>query len=526
MRKRLFFSILLLLCIWSIQSCTQVTDVPDSRPNIVMIMGDDIGFSDLGCYGSEIETPNLDKLATQGIRFKQFYNMSKCETTRSVMLTGHYTGDQRSIGLGQILKDAGYYTIHSGKEHFRKWVPQSVYAANSFHDSYTFWACNEFFIPSDSTFQRPFIFQGDTIHPRDLYYKGNHFFKTDAFTDFALDKLENRKDKNAPFFLYLPYGAAHYPLQARPEDIDKFRGKYLVGWDSIRQHRYDKMVTLGVLDSKYTLSTPTSNINKFRGASNKIDSERQAKIPLYRPWNSLTEAEKVELDLEMAVFAAMVHRMDYNIGRIISYLENTDQLNNTLIMYLSDNGSCPYDSNKDFDHEPGDPAGYRTLSAAWANAGNTPFRYFKQFGHEGGTHTHFIAHWPNRIASNQITNQPAHLVDLFPTLLESTGTIYPDNVNGSATLPLHGSSLLPIFDGTQRKEPDFFVSGFQDRFRMFRQGDWKIVRTNNESWSLFNLKEDLTETTDLATSNPEKLEELIKTLYKWEASLPGGKAKF
>jgi arylsulfatase len=195
-------------------------------------------------------------------------------------------------------------------------------------------------------------------------------------------------------------------------------------------------------------------------------------------------------------------------------------------MFLSDNGSCPYDSNADFDHDPGDPAGYRTLSAAWANLGNTPFKYFKQFGHEGGAHTHFIAHWPDRIQPGQITNQTAHLVDIFPTLIEIAGITYPDEVEGVPSLPLHGMSMLPIFEGKERTTPDFFASGFQNRFRMYRQGDWKIVNTNNDGWALYNLDEDLTETNDLSDSNPEKVLELENNLREWEASLPGGQAKF
>ena len=497
----------------------------NQRPNIVLIMGDDIGFSDIGCYGSEITTPNLDKLATQGMRFRQFYNMSKCETTRSVMLTGHYTGDERSVSLATVLKDAGYYTIHSGKEHFTAWVPKHVYAENVFHESYTFWAANEFFIPPDSVFQRPFKMQGKELPARELYYNGEEFFKTDAFTDFAIDKLSERKEKDKPFFLYLPYGAAHYPLQARKEDIDKFRGKYMIGWDSIREMRYNKMVKLGILDSKYTLSEPTSNINKFRGHPDG-DEERRANIPLYRPWNSLNEDEQIELDLEMAVFAAMVHRMDYNIGRVIDYLQQTGELENTLIMFLSDNGSCPYDSNRDFDFEPGDPAGYRTLSAAWANAGNTPFKYFKQFGHEGGSHTHFIVHWPNQIQSNQITNQPAHLVDIYPTVLEAVGIKYPETILDRPALPLHGSSMMKIFKGEQRAEPDRIVSGYQDRFRMYREGDWKIVNVNGEGWSLYSVEEDMTENHDLKDAHPEKVIELEKNYLEWQASLPGGKAQF
>ncbi len=517
--------LVLLLLIITVFSYSQKSEPTEQRPNIVLIMGDDIGFSDLGCYGSEIPTPNLDKLASQGIRFKQFYNMSKCETTRSVLLTGHYTGDHRSVSIGRVLRDAGYYTIHSGKEHFKKWVPKSVYAENVFHESYTFWACNEFLIPPDSTFQQPFILNGIEIHARDLYYKGNDFFKTDAFTDFALEKLQEMENQNDPFFLYLPYGAAHYPLQARPEDIAKFKGKYMPGWDTLRQKRYEKMIKLGILDSKYKLSDPTSNINKFRGHP-KGDEERRSKIPLYRPWNTLSGNEQEELDLEMAVFAAMVYRMDYNIGRIVNYLEETGKLDNTLIMYLSDNGSCPYDSNRDFDHLPGDPAGYRTLSAAWANLGNTPFKYFKQFGHEGGAHTHFIAHWPNRIQAKQITNQPAHLADLFPTILEAAGVEYPTIINDEPALPLHGSSIISILEGEERPEPPFIASGFQDRFRMFRAGDWKIVNVNKEGWELYNIKEDLTETMDLSDSMPEKVHDLEQYLKKWESTLPGGKAGF
>ncbi|MCG8311095.1 MAG: arylsulfatase [Cytophagales bacterium] len=511
--------------IFILSYCNSEKKLVDEQPNIVLIMGDDIGFSDLGCFGSEIATPNLDRLANQGIRFKQFYNMSKCETTRSVMLTGHYTGDHRSVSIGELLKKEGYYTIHSGKEHFMKWVPKSAYAENAFHESYTFWACNEFFIPPDSSFQRPFILQGDTLHARDLFYAGDSFFKTDAFTDFALEKLDQRKNKAAPFFLYLPYGAAHYPLQARKEDIEKFKGKYLIGWDAIRQRRYEKMIELDMLDPKYKLSKPSSNINKFRGHP-RGDGERRALIPLYRPWDSLTTPEKEELDLEMAVFAAMVHRMDYNIGRVINYLEKTGQLDNTLIMYLSDNGSCPYDSNVDFDHEPGDPAGYRTLSAAWANAGNTPFRYFKQFGHEGGTHTHFIAHWPDKIAPSRITNQPSHLVDLYPTILDAAGIAYPEQVHGTPSLPLHGSSIVPVFEGLERPVPKRFVSGYKDKFRMYREGDWKIVNTNNEGWALYNLADDLTEMKDLSGAHPEMIDRLESRLKAWEATLPGGKAQF
>jgi arylsulfatase len=218
-----------------------------------------------------------------------------------------------------------------------------------------------------------------------------------------------------------------------------------------------------------------------------------------------------DLDLEMAVFAAMVDCMDQNIGRIIHKLEENNQLDNTLIIYFSDNGSCPYDSNRDFDHPPGPSDSYRTLCAAWANVGNTPFKYFKQFGHEGGCNTHFIAHWPGVIGQKgTIIDQPGHLVDIFPTFLEIADIEYPENHNDNPTIELHGKSLLPIFKGEIRDEPEFFISGFTDRFRMFRSGDWKIVKANNEEWELYDLKNDPSETNDLADDRPEKLNQLIE----------------
>jgi len=496
-----------------------------ARPNVILIMGDDIGFSDLGCYGGEIPTPNLDRLASEGMRFRQFYNMSKCEPSRSVLLTGHYTGDDRSISIGRLMRDNGYYTVHSGKEHFLPWVPKSVYAANVFDQSYTFWAANEFFIPPDSTFEQPFILNGKELHARELYHKGKEFFKTDAFTDFAIDRIDNRPDKSKPFFLYLPYGAAHYPLQAPIEEIDRFRGTYMTGWDSLRQKRYKKMVENGILDSRYKLSEPSSNTNRFRGHP-AGDEEIRAKIPLYRPWASLTDDEKIALDLEMSVYAAMVYRMDYNIGRIIRYLEECGELENTLIMYLSDNGSCPYDSNRDFNHEPGDKAGFRTLSAAWANLGNTPFRNFKQFGHEGGAHTHFIAFWPKIISKNTISDFPGHLVDIYPTILDAASISYPDSINGESSLALQGTSLLPALQGINLNPNATIVSGFQDRFRMFRSGEWKIVKANGEKWELYNLQVDLTETKNLADSIPEMVTKLEQEYRLWESQLPGGKAQF
>jgi arylsulfatase len=485
---------------------------PDNKPNIIVILGDDIGYSDIGAYGSEIKTPNLDKLADDGIRFSNFYNMAKCEPSRSTLFSGLYEGGENAVNFAQILKNNGYYAIHSGKEHWMKWAPEHVFAKNIFNKSLTFEAMNEFFEPPSGKFANPFILNGDTVNVNQVYHEKEPFFKTDALTDNALRWLEEPVKNNRPFFLFMGYGAAHYPLQARPEDIAKYRGTYLKGWDTIRAERMARLKKIGLIAEDAQLSPPSSNINKFRGHP-KGDEEIREKIPLYRPWDSLSEQEKDEMDLEMAVFAAMIDRMDQNIGRLMQYLDEKGIAENTIVIYLSDNGSCPYDSNRDFDFPPGVAEGFRTLSAAWANAGNTPFKYFKQYGHEGGTNTQFILRWPKKVGPGQITHQTGHIIDIAPTLLEAADIKYPAQLGEIKPQPLQGSSLMPILEGKERQEPEFYISGWTDKFRMFRQKEWKIVKLNNEDWELYNLKDDPTEINDLASGNPEKLDELVKN-YK------------
>ncbi len=477
------------------------------QPNIVLLMADDIGFSDIGCYGAEIETPNLDRLANNGIRFGHFYNMAKCNPTRSSLYTGQYFGNDYSINFAQLIKQAGYATLYSGKEHFDKWVPQHCYAHKIFDKSFTFWASTEYFIPPSGEFKRPFIMNGKTLEVSELPVHRKPFYKTDEFTDLALEWLDEPLQNNQPFLLCLPYHVGHYPLQAHPEDIAKYRGKYRKGWDAVRQERFERMKKLGVIGEDTRLSPPEDNINKFRGHPEGFEEER-AKFPLYRPWESLTEQEKDDYDLEMAVFAAMIDRMDQNIGLLIQKLEDAGELDNTLIVFFTDNGSCPYDSNADFNIPPGPPESYRCLRPAWANVGNTPFRFYKQYGHEGGCNTHFIAHWPKFIKKGQITHQPAHVVDLFPTFLEAAGLLYPQTFNDKPTTPLHGHSLMPIFAGQQRQEPEYFISGNTERFRMFRKGEWKIVRVNNGDWELYNIIKDPTELADLAKIKPDVVMEM------------------
>ena len=485
----------------------------DPPPNIILIIGDDIGYSDLGCYGAEIDTPNLDRLAENGVRFKQFYNMAKCNPTRSSLFTGLYRGNEQAISFVSLLREAGYSAMMSGKEHFDKWVPQDCYFTNTFENAFRFWATTEYFVPPSGSFQRPFFLNGRQLSAEEIEAEKMPKYKTDFITDYGLKWLNQMLARKQPFFLLLPYHVAHYPLQARPEDIKKYRGQYQKGWDRIRAERFERMQEIGILESDCILSPPGDNTNQFRGASSGGWPEIRAKWPTYCPWESMTPQEKDEKDLEMAVFAAMIDRMDQNIGRILKRVEEAGLLENTLIIFFSDNGSCPFDSNVNFDIPPGPAESYRCLSTPWANVGNTPFRLYKQNGHEGGANTHFIAHWPNVIQPNQITDQPGHVVDLFPTLLEIAGIDYPPMYANKKTLPLHGQSLLPIFQGRQRKEPEFFISGHTEKFRMYRRGDWKIVRENNGPWELYNMVTDRTETRNLAESMLDKVNELV-ALYE------------
>ena len=493
---------LLFLAIFTFLSACQVQKIEDQqeKPNIVLIMADDIGISDIGAYGSEIQTPNIDKLAKEGLRFTTFYNMAKCNPTRSSMLTGLYKGGEGAVHIAQLTHDAGYFNIMSGKEHFDGWVPDYCKAENVFNHSFYFWATTEYFRPPSGEFERPFYLEGEEITADEIKHEKAPMYKTDFITDYALNWLDEAFAKEDPFFLYLPYHAAHYPLQARPEDIKKYRGKYMKGWDLLRSKRFATMKAMGVLPPNTKLSAPEGNLNKFRGPLDSAYTD-------YYAWESLSKDQKDSLDLEMAVFAAIIDRMDQNIGRVLEKLEIAGKLDNTLIMFLVDNGSCPFYANKIKDVQPGPANSYWSLRSTWANMGNTPYRQYKQCGHEGGSHTPFIAYWPKKIEANTITHQPGHIVDIAPTFLDILGVDYPDSVEGFKTLPLHGKSLLPIFEGEEREEPEFFISGL-DKFRMFRHGDFKIVRMNGGEWELYNMKEDPSEIFNLAAQMPDKIKEL------------------
>jgi arylsulfatase len=500
MKQRISIGLVVLFFVYMVSGCNLNQNSKNTRPNIILIMADDSGISDIGGYGGEIETPNIDRLAKEGIRFRTFYNMAKCNPTRSTLLTGLYKGGNGTVHLAHLTKQAGYFNIMSGKEHFDKWVPEYCRSENVFDHSFYFWATTQYFLPPSGLFERPFYLEGRQLDATDIEYEKSPMYKTDFITDYALKWLEEAFKRNEPFFLYLPYHAAHFPLQARPEDITKYRGKYLKGWDVIRKERFARMQNLGILPKHTKLSPPEGNLNKFRGPL----------IPSYTdyyPWESLSDAQKDSLDLEMAVFAAMVDRLDQNIGRVLKKLKENGKLNNSLIMFLIDNGSCPYYTNKIKDVSPGPADSYWSLRATWANLGNTPYRQYKQFGHEGGSHTPFIARWPGVIQPGIITDQVGHVVDVAPTFLDILNITYPKKINGFSTIPLHGKSLLPIFQNEKRQEPEYFISGM-DKFRMFRKGNYKIVRINGGPWELYNINNDPSELENLADEYPEMVKEL------------------
>lgn len=495
--------------------CTLLVSISfgqDKKPNVILIMGDDMGFSDLGCYGSEVETPNLDNLAENGVRFRQFYNMAKCAPSRASLITGQVIGNKKAVSIAEVMNRGGYRTIMCGKQHTEDWMDDHTYVQNSFQRS-IYHKGNEFLVPKGGKMNSPFYVNGKKVKVQNLKMKDPLFYKPDVMTDYALDWMTEAKKEDKPIFLYLAYHVAHYPLQARPEDIDKYKSVYDAGWDEIREKRFEKMRREGVVTDNHRLTTPLDNINPFFPNTN---NERKKNIPKYRPWESLSKKEKKELSLEMAVYSAMIDRMDQNIGRLIQWLEENGELDNTLIMYLSDNGASPYDANHGFDCEPGGPNSFRSLSAAWANVANTPFKYYKQFGHEGGSNTHFIAHWPDKIMHDEIIDGPGHISDLFPTILDAAGLEYPERMHKENTLPLAGTSLLPLLEEGSRVQPPFLYSGHQKRMRSYREGDWKIVKAMNGPWELYNMRDDPSETHDLAQEDPEKVAQLESALNEVE----------
>jgi arylsulfatase A-like enzyme len=486
-------------------------------PNIVVILADDMGYSDIGCFGSEIQTPAIDRLAAEGIRFTQFYNGARCNPTRASLLTGlhparagmawitedlglpAYLGhlNRRCVTIAEVLRPAGYTTLMAGKWHLGHERGQ--------------W-------PVDRAFDRYFgLLQGAgsywEVLPGGAFQMalddqpwkpdaGDHdYYLTDAITDRAIDFLGGAARAAKPFFLYLAYTAPHWPLHAWPADIAKYRGKYRVGWDEARAARYRRQLELGIIDPKWALSP------------------RDGSVPA---WADVPEAERDLWDLRMAVYAAMVDRMDQGIGRVIDQLERLGQRDNTLVMFLSDNGGCHLDPSRDTagsnpDTPPGPRGGYWGYGPPWANVSDTPFRKFKQFVHEGGIATPLICSWPRGIkAPGRINRQPGQVMDIMATVLEVTGATYPAARAGESITPLDGLSFASVLRGERRAElPAMFWE--HNGNQAVRVGDWKLVATHSarDGWELYELAVDRTELHDRAADLPDRVGEMKAMYQRW-----------
>jgi arylsulfatase len=435
------------------------------------------------------------------MRFSQGYNMAKCNPTRSSMLTGTLLGGPECQSMGGLLRDAGYTTLYSGKEHFDSWVPlERLTAMNSFDKSFCHYGgCGNFF-----SYEPVEIYLDDKLLTQKEIEAGTSkpYYKTNAYTDAALGFLKEIKDDDNPFFLYLPYESAHYPLQALPEDYEKFEKFYDVGWDVIRENRFKKQKEMGLI-AESVVMPPLVGV---RG-------------DVYQPWEEVSEEDKKRRIEEAVGFAAMVHCLDRNIGRIIDEIEAQGELDNTLILFLSDNGGCGIPGKTKNWLHPTDPESWRSPHAVWGMVSGTPFRRFKQAGHEGGARTHLLAHWPAVIKPNQICHEVAHLVDFMPTFLEIAEAEYPKTQDSKPTPELDGLSLVPLFEGKKRPHHKILITGWTENKRAIRQGDWKLVKEDKD-WKLFNMANDPTELNDLAKQMPEKVESLHKAYADWRTARP------
>jgi arylsulfatase len=482
-------------------------------PNIVLILADDLGYSDLGCYGGEIATPNIDRLAANGLRFTQFYNCARCCPTRASLLTGLYP-HQTGVGhlsvpglypsdlshqcptIAELLRRAGYATYMAGKWHVTPWPgpPDNWPRKRGFDRFYGIISSIR------SYYNPPSLTRDDRPLPAT---KGDYHF-TDAVNATAVSFIEEHPDPSRPFFLYVAEAAPHWPLHARAEDIARCKERYRIGWDEIRKARYRRLIELGLIDRACPLA------------------ERD---PRAVSWN---DAEPKEwLIHRMATYAAMVEQMDRGVGRILDALRRRGMMENTLVLFLSDNGGCaeelptegrsdapaktrdgrPIRAGNRTDVLPGAEDTFASYGIEWANASNTPFRLFKSFAHEGGIATPLLAHWPGAIRAGAITREVGHVIDLLPTCLELAGGGIPRT---------EGKSLVPVLQGGTR-EPHAGLFWEHEGNRAVRSGKWKLVSALGRPWELYDLETDRSEQADLAAREPGRVRELADLYDQWAA---------
>ncbi|WP_408011073.1 arylsulfatase [Pseudalkalibacillus sp. A8] len=497
------------------------------KPNIILILADDLGFSDLGSFGSEINTPNLDQLAKEGLRFTQFYNSARCCPSRASLLSGLYphqagvgemTEDLETPGyrgylknhcvtLAEVVKEAGYHTYLSGKWHVGEIGP----IERGFDDFYgllggftSFWDERDYTRLPEGRPERS--------------YSDGEFYATDAITDHALDFIEDSRQDERPYFLYLSYNAPHFPLQAPKKEIAKYEKVYEKGWDRIREERLEQMKELDIVPEDMLLTPRSEYWNRDRN----IQGVNPA-------WDSIDPDRQKDLVKRMAIYAAMIDRMDQNIGRVIDDLREKSELENTLILFCSDNGACAewdpwgfddWITTSNFLHRKedlewmGGPDSYHSYGSGWANACSTPLRLYKHYGHEGGISTPLIVHWPEKVVrKGEIDHRPGHFIDFMATFVEITGTSYPENYNGYRILPMEGESMLPAFQGNEAEERIFCFE--HEQHCGVRRGKWKLSKIKEMDWELYDMENDRTELHNLKDIYPELVEEMKQTWEAW-----------
>ena len=493
----------------------------DERPNIVLIVADDMGFSDLGCYGSEIETPNIDRLAEEGLRFTQFYTCAVCGISRASMLTGLYhhqvgirrwngTRNDNGVTIDELLHEHGYQTMMVGNMLMvGRWPDPSVADHESLDRYFGLQgSCpNSYF----SGVRCAWWYLDD--QPREI---GDGFYNTDALTDHAIQFMDQAAQESKPFFLYLAYMAPHWPLHAKPKDIAKYRELYQkTGWDVIRSRRYDRQTEMGLIDPQWRL-TP-----------------RDRRVP---GWEA--EEEKAWQAERMAVYAGQIDCLDQNVGRIVKAVQQVEA-DNTLIFFLSDNGAAdqggftaegldrsvggrswrndghPMRAGNHPSIMPGPDDTFASYGPAWANVSSTPFRQYKGRNHEGGIATPLIVHWPATIKQgSMVTHQVGHVMDIMATSLDAAGIEYPLQWKENQLLPLEGKSLLPIFQGqTRQSHPALFWEYSGNR--AVRTDEWKLVALKDQTWELYDILADRTETKDLASHYPDRLKAMSTMYHEW-----------
>lgn len=495
-------------------------------PNIVFILADDMGYSDVGCYGGEIATPHLDSLAKNGLRFTQFYNSARCWPTRGALLTGFYAQQIHRDALPDVpgggqgvrqqwarllpdfLKPAGYRNYHSGKWH----IDGKVLAAG-FDRSLDVRNQGSFFTSAGNLID-------DVLVKPPADEKG--YYSTIANADHAIDCLKDHAANHAdkPFFHYIAFIAPHFPLHALPEDIAKYRDKYLAGWEAMRETRFRRQKAMGLVDT--TLSALERDVGPPYAFPDAMEKLGPGEVNRPLPWTELTEEQRRFQATKMAIHAAMIDRMDQEIGRILAQLKAMGAYDNTLILFASDNGASAEIMVRSGGHDPqaapGSAASYLCLGPGFSSACNTPFRRHKTWVHEGGIATPLIAHWPKGIAAkNELRHTPAHVIDIVPTVLQLAGIEKPKHWKGEPIPAAPGRSLVPAFAREIVIARDS-LWWLHERNRAIRVGDWKLVAAADDPWELYNFKTDRAEQQNLASQMPAKVKELEQA---WQQQASG-----